>query len=62
MRSEIKELREEVKNIIMQHGMSHVYNKHIIHLYDRYCGTDIQNAFNYFQYSPTQAKFRDLYP
>lgn len=53
--------RKAVKAIIIaQNGT--VYNYNINNLRNiGYDGTDIQNALNYFKYSPQQAKFREQF-
>ena len=56
------ELKKAIKNIIIaQNGK--LYNFNIITIQKAFgvSGTAIQNAINYFQYSPTQAKFREKY-
>ena len=54
-----KETKAEVKKLVLQLGVGGIYGYHINALMD--CGhnaTNIQNAINYFQYSPKTAKYR----
>jgi hypothetical protein len=55
----VKELRAEVKNAIIAQG-GKLYNFNFNNLQKMYgvSSTDLQNAMNYFKYSPQQAKFR----
>ena len=56
------ELRKIVKaTIIAQGGKLYNYNLNNIREYYGVNGTDLQNAVNYFQFSPQQAKFREKY-
>ena len=57
-----KELREIVKNQIIAQG-GKLYNFNCNNIKNTYgvTVTDIQNAINYFQFSPQQAKFRATY-
>jgi len=57
-----KEIRNIVKNnIIAQGGKLYNYNLNNIRAMYGVNGTELQNAVNYFQYSPQQAKFRATY-
>lgn len=58
----IKEVREEIKKTIIAQG-GKLYNFNINNIRKVYGvdGTTIQNAINYFQFSPQQAKFRATY-
>ena len=57
-----KEIRKIVKNnIIAQGGKLYNYNLNNIRAMYGVNETDLQNAVNYFQYSPQQAKFRAKY-
>ena len=57
-----KEIRKIVKNnIIAQGGKLYNYNLNNIRAMYGVNGTELQNAVNYFQYSPQQAKFRATY-
>lgn len=54
----LAEVKKEVKAmIIAQNGKLYNYN-HILLMNRGYDSTDIQNATNYFRYSPQQATFR----
>ena len=57
-----KELRTIVKNQIVAQG-GKLYNFNCNNIKNAYgvTATDIQNAINYFQFSPQQAKFRATY-
>lgn len=58
----MKQLREEIKNtIIAQDGK--LYNFNLNNLMAKYGCTsvELQNACNYFRFSPQQAKFREAY-
>lgn len=57
-----KEIRAIVKNnIIAQSGKLYNYNLNNIRTMYGVNGTELQNAVDYFQYSPQQAKFRETY-
>jgi hypothetical protein len=58
----VKELREEIKRIIIAQG-GEIYNFNYNNLKARYgiTVTQFQNTVSYFQYSPQQAKFRETY-
>lgn len=54
-----KETKAEIKKLVIQYGLSGLYNYHIIPLYEQgHTGTNIQNAISYFQFSPVAAKYR----
>ena len=58
--SQLKELKPIVKTILIaQDGKFYGFNFNML-INRGYCGTDIQNAVNYFQYSPQQKKFREV--
>ena len=57
-----KQIRAEIKNAIIAQG-GKLYNFNLTNI-TRALGcssTDVQNAVNYFQFSPQQAKFRATY-
>lgn len=54
-----KETKQAVKELILTHGVEGVPGQYIVALYkDGHNGTNIQNAFNYFEFSPQAAKYR----
>lgn len=54
-----KETKTEVKKLVQRVGVSGIYGYHINELVDGgHNVTNIQNAINYFQYSPQTAKYR----
>lgn len=59
MKSNTKQVRDAVKNLIIEKGANNILNRHITEVVERigctYC--DVQNAMSYFRYSPQQAKF-----
>lgn len=57
-----KQVREEIKNVIIAQG-GQIYNFNLNNLHEAYGFTygEMQNAMNYFSYSPQQAKFREQY-
>ena len=61
MKSNTKQVRDAVKNLIIEKGANNILNLHITEVVERigctYC--DVQNAMSYFRYSPQQAKFRE---
>jgi hypothetical protein len=63
MKSNTKQVRDTVKNLIIEKGANNILNRHITEVVERigctYC--DVQNAMSYFRYSPQQAKFRECY-
>lgn len=53
------ETRKAVKALVLEVGVDGIYNYHINELVDKgHNSTNIQNAINYFQYSPQTAKYR----
>lgn len=54
MKSNTKQVREAVKNLIIEKGANNILNRHITEVVERigctYC--DVQNAMSYFRYSP----------
>ena len=55
----MKELRNEVKNILIaKNGGFNGYDWMEL-MKKGYNGTQIQNAYNYFRFSPQQRKFRE---
>ena len=63
MKSNTKQVRDAVKNLIIEKGANNILNRHITEMVEKigctYC--DVQNAMSYFRYSPQQAKFRECY-
>lgn len=63
MKSNTKQVRDAVKNLIIEKGANNILNRHITEVVERisctYC--DVQNAMSYFRYSPQQEKFRECY-
>lgn len=58
----IKQIREEVKKaLIAQGGKLYGFNANNIIVAYGCTGTDVQNALNYFKYSPQQKNFRETY-
>ena len=54
-----KETKQAVKELILTHGLHGVPGQRIVELYkDGHTGTNVQNAFSYFRYSPRAAKYR----
>lgn len=54
-----KETKAEIKKLVVQFGLDGITGHHIIDLYNQgHNGTNIQNAINYFQFSPVAAKYR----
>lgn len=57
----LKELKPIVKEILIaQNGKFYGYNVNCLYA-QGFSGTDIQNAVNYFQFSPQQKSFREKY-
>jgi hypothetical protein len=52
MKSNTKQVREAVKNLIIEKGANNILNRHITEVVERigctYC--DVQNAMSYFRY------------
>ena len=54
-----KESKAEIKKLVLQFGIHGIYNYHLNALVDQgHNVTNLQNAINYFQYSPKAAKYR----
>ena len=54
-----KETKELAKQIVIEKGINNIIGADYVKLLNMGCnGTDIQNAFNYFRYSPRAAKYR----
>lgn len=54
-----KETKAEIKKLVIQFGVRGVCNSHLNALVDQgHTGTNLQNALDYFQYSPQTAKYR----
>ena len=54
-----KETKAEIKKLVVQFGVDGITGYHIVDLYNRgHNGTNIQNAINYFQFSPQTIKYR----
>lgn len=60
MKETTKELRREVKNMMIFNHEAMLYTPQLFLLMKRYNAslTDVDNVGRYFRYSPTQAKFR----
>ena len=59
MKKSYMETRKAVKALVIAHGVNGIYGYHINALVDDgHNVTNIQNAINYFQYSPNTAKYR----
>ena len=57
-----KQVRQEVKAaLIAQNGKLYGYNVETIAAAHGCKHTDVQNAYNYFRFSPQQKAFRELY-
>lgn len=63
MKANTKQVRTEVKKLIMKIGYRNILNRHVTEIVEKigctYC--DVQNAMSYFKYSPQQEKFRNCY-
>lgn len=55
-----KEIRKEIKNLIIRKGLSGIINADLNEIHDRTGATytQMQNALSYFKYSPQTAKYR----
>ena len=54
-----KETKAEIKKLVVQFGLAGITGYHLNALYDQgHNGTNLQNAMNYFQFSPQAAKYR----
>ncbi len=59
MKQSTKELKNIVKNILIaQNGKAYGFNYNNL-VAQGYTTTEIQNAFSFYRFSPTQAKFRE---
>jgi hypothetical protein len=59
MKKTYMETRKAVKALVIAHGVNGISGNHINALIDDgHNGTNIQNAINYFQFSPSTAKYR----
>lgn len=63
MKTNKQQVRTAVKNLIIEKGFSSIINQHVNELVARLGCThcDVQNAMDYFKYSPQQKKFRECY-
>jgi len=53
------ETRKAIKELVLTVGLNGIYNYHLNELREQgHTGTHLQNAINYFQYSPNTAKYR----
>lgn len=54
-----KETKQTVKELVITIGLSNILNKHLTELYDLgHNVTNVENALNYFRYSPQTVKYR----
>ena len=54
-----KETKSEIKKLVIANGLDNITGYDIVNLLnDGHTGTNIQNAINFFQVSPTAAKYR----
>lgn len=54
-----KETKSEIKKFVIANGLANITGYDIVALLnDGHNGTNIQNAINFFQFSPTAAKYR----
>lgn len=54
-----KETKAEIKKLVVLNGLANITGYHIVDLMNQGHGrSNIQNAINYFQYSPVTAKYR----
>lgn len=54
-----KETKAEIKKLVLQFGLGGISGHHMNALVQQgHTGTNIQNAINYFQYSPKAANYR----
>ena len=52
-----KETKSEIKKLVIANGIDNITGHDIVNLLnDGHTGTNIQNAINFFQFSPTEAK------
>lgn len=54
-----KETKAEIKKLVVQFGISGITGHHFNALCEQgHTGTNLQNAINYFQFSPQTSKYR----
>lgn len=54
-----KETKAAIRELVLQVGIAGIYNYHLNSLREQgHTGTNLQNAVNYFQYSPQAVKYR----
>ena len=54
-----KETKSEIKKLVIANGLDNITGYDIVNLLnDGHTGTNIQNAINFFKFSPTVAKYR----
>lgn len=55
-----KEVRQEIKNLVVTIGLNNILNKHLNEIQARTgaTSTQLQNALNYFQFSTQTKKYR----
>lgn len=54
-----KETKQAIKNLVTAYGVDGITGQHIVDLLNAgHNGTNLQNAVNYFQFSPKAAKYR----
>lgn len=54
-----KETKAEVKKLVAEFGINGIYNYHLNALREQgHTGGNLQNAMNFFQFSPKAAKYR----
>lgn len=54
------ETRQLAKEIVLEKGIDNILGADCVKLYKMGCSaTDVQNAFNYFRYSPQAKKYRN---
>lgn len=59
MKKTYMETRKAIKELVLTVGLNGIYNYHLNELREQgHTGTNLQNAINYFQYSPNTAKYR----
>ncbi len=56
----IYEVRKEIKALILKKGANNILNNDLTEIHERTGATytQLQNAMNYFQFSPQAAKYR----
>lgn len=54
-----KETKQAVKNLVIEYGLNNITGYQIVDLLDQgHNGTNIQNALNFFEFSPQAKKYR----